>query len=501
MKVVSPKQMTLLEADAYRDGASKGDFMEEAGSGVALVAHDYAEMHQTDRHVLLLCGKGNNAGDAYVAGIHLLHLDYDVAALQLTAIEEASPLCKENYRRFMEEGGKVQEIHSLDQIAIPDHGMIIDGIFGTGFHGTVGEPFATAIRLANASRLPIIAIDIPSGLNGETGDVEGEAIVAAETAFLGLPKIGFFLKKAWNHVGKLRYIDFGLPRQYIEGLKPDLIMSTADLVRPLLPKIVRNRHKYERGFVVGLAGSPGMPGAALLSSLAALKAGAGMMRLLYPDGMLPELTDGPLELIKVPYRPGDVAQVLEQMLKPSAVFIGPGLETKEEVKDFLKKLLPRVPKPCVVDAAALTLISGEKIEFPEKTVLTPHMGEMLRLLNLPSPQPLDLSFLRICQNYAETEKVTLVLKGGPTFIFHPDSPIQVNPVGDPGMATAGSGDLLTGLMAALLSQGLTTRDAACLGTYIHGLAGEHAAMEHTSYCVMASDILFYFPEGFRLIEW
>lgn len=492
--------MTLLEAAAYRDGSSEEDFMEEAGSGVALVAHEYAEIHQTDRHVLLLCGKGNNAGDAYVAGIHLLHLDYDVEALQLSPVEECSPLCKENYRRFIQEGGKVQEISSPNEIAMPDHGLIIDGIFGTGFHGTVGEPFASAIRLANASRLPIIAVDIPSGLNGETGDVEGEAIVAAETCFLGLPKTGFFLKQGWNHVGKLRYIDFGLPRKYIDEMSSDLIMSTADLMRPLLPPIIRNRHKYQRGYVMGVAGSPGMPGAALLSSLAALRGGAGMMRLLHPEGMQAELADAPFELVRVAYHPGDVDQVAELLAKPSAVFIGPGIGRTQETKEFLKNLFPRVQKPCVIDADALTLISEEKMDLPEKALLTPHMGEMLRLLNLTA-QPLDQSFLRICQNYAETENVTLLLKGGPTFIFQPNSPIQVNPVGDPGMATAGSGDVLTGLLAALLSQGLTTHQAACLGAYIHGLAGEHAAIELSSYCMTASDILFYFPEGFRLIEW
>lgn len=491
--------MAQIEARAYRDGASEMDFMEEAGSGVALVAHDYAEMHQLDRHILLLCGKGNNAGDAYVAGIHLLHLDYDVAALQLAPIEEASSLCKENHRRFIQEGGRVQEVRTSAEIVFPDHGLIIDGIFGTGFHGSVGEPFATAIRLANSSSLPIIAIDIPSGLHGETGDVEGEAIVAVETAFLGLPKTGFFLKEGWNHVGKLRYVDFGVPQAYIDEAEADLIMSTEDVVRPLLPRIVRNRHKYQRGYVIGLAGSPGMSGAALLSSLAALRGGAGMVRLLHPDGMQAELADAPFELIRIPYHPDDIDGVAELLAKPSALFIGPGMGLTPEKKQFLSRLLPHVQKPCVIDADALTLISEEKMTLPERSLLTPHMGEMLRLLKLPAPQPLNLSFLRICQNYAEAEKITLILKGGPTFVFQPDSPIMVNPVGDPGMATAGSGDVLTGLLAALLSQGLTPHQAAILGVYIHGLAGEHAALELSSYCMTASDILFYFPEGFRLI--
>ncbi len=493
--------MAHLEAQAYRDGASESDFMEEAGSGVALVVHDYVEHHQVDRSIILLCGKGNNGGDAYVAGIHLLHLDYEVTAFQLASLGDSSRLCQENHRRFLQEGGRVQEINSLEEIDFPARGLILDGIFGTGFHGTVGEPFATAIRLANESGLPIIAVDIPSGLDGETGDVAGVAIIAAETAFLGLPKTGFFLKEGWNHVGKLRHVDFGLSQSYIDESEADLIMLTDAIVRPLLPPIVRNRHKYQRGYVIGMAGSPGMPGAALLSSLAALRGGAGMVRLLHPEGMQAELANAPFELIRVPYKPGDLATVSEILSKPTALFIGPGVGLSPEIKELLTQLIPHLQKPCVIDADALTLISEEEIALPEKTILTPHMGEMLRLLQLPSPQILNLSFLRICQNFAEKERVTLLLKGGPTFIFHPDSPIRVNPVGDPGMATAGSGDVLTGLLAALLSQGLTPHQAATLGVYIHGLAGEHAAIELSSYCVAASDILFYFPEGFRLIEW
>lgn len=500
MKVISPKQMAHIEAQAYRDGASESDFMEEAGSGVALVAHDYAERHQLDRTIVLLCGKGNNAGDTYVAGIHLLHLDYEVVAFQLASMESSSHLCQENHRRFLQEGGRVQEIHSSEEMLFPDRGLIVDGIFGTGFRGSVAEPFASAIRLANSSGLPIIAVDIPSGLDGETGDVASVAIIAAETAFLGLPKTGFFLKEGWNHVGKLRYVDFGLSQTYIDESEADLIMLTNDLVRPFLPPIVRNRHKYQRGYVIGLAGSPGMPGAALLSSLAAFRGGAGMVRLLHPEGMEAELANAPYELIRIPYRQADVEGVLELLSKPTALFIGPGMGRSAETKKFLFKLLPLLQKPCVIDADALTMLSEEEVALPEKVLLTPHMGELLKLLKMPAPQPLTLPFLHLCQNYAERERLTLLLKGGPTFVFHPDSPIRVNPVGDPGMATAGSGDVLTGLLAALLSQGLSPHQAASLGVYIHSLAGEHAAAEVSSYCTTASDILYYFPEGFRLME-
>ena len=500
MKVVSSKQMAHIESLAYRDGASESDFMEEAGSGVALVVHDYVDRLGLDRQIILLCGKGNNAGDAYEAGVHLIHLEYEVLALQLVPIENCTKLCKDSYVRFLHEGGRVREVYTLDDLVFPTNGLIVDGIFGTGFKGSISEPFLSFIQAANNSRLPIIAIDIPSGLNGETGEVEQSAIMATETAFLGLPKTGFFLKKGWNHVGKLRYIDYGLPKEYIDESEADLIFLNKELLEPLLPPLIRSRHKYQAGYVVGLAGSPEFPGAAVLSSLAALRGGAGMMRLLYPQGMEQLLSSSPFELIKTPSDFLKEEEIIQCLNKATANFIGPGLGRSPQVFELLKKVLPQLQKPCVLDADALFFLAHHETKIPVQTILTPHLGELLPLIKQETPEGIDLSFLKLIQTYVENTKVTLVLKGGPTFIFHPDEPIRVSPAGDPGMATAGSGDVLTGLLAALLAQGLTPFQAACLGVYIHGLAGEHAALEMTSYCTTASDIIFYLPEGFRLIE-
>jgi ADP-dependent NAD(P)H-hydrate dehydratase / NAD(P)H-hydrate epimerase len=493
VKVVSSKQMSHIEMQAYRDGASESDFMEEAGSGVALVVNDYAEKHDLDRVVILLCGRGNNAGDAYVAGIHLLHLDYEVFALQVAPIAESSPLCKQNYNRFMTEGGRSSEA----LIEFPFNGIIVDGLFGTGFHGKVEEPYAAIIELANNSNLPIIAIDIPSGLNGETGQVEGVAIIATETAFLGLPKTGFFLNDGWNHVGKLRYVDFGLPQEYIEDIEADLIMLSQDMLKPLFPPIKRNRHKYEAGHVIGLAGSPGMPGAAILATTAAYRGGAGIVRLLHPDGMQAELATSLPELIKVPYNPEQPQEIIDLMNRASATFVGPGLGRTPSVRKLLHAVLPKLNKPCVIDADALTILAEEEIAIPNQTIFTPQHGEMTRLLKLSSPPAITQEFLSTCRAYAETHGVTLVRKGGPTFIFHTGLPIMVNPTGDPGMATAGSGDVLTGLLAALLAQGMLPHHAAALGVFLHGVAGEHAAEEMTSRGVIASDIIYRFPEAFK----
>lgn len=496
MKVVSSQQMARLESLAYKDGFSEEDFMEEAGSGVALVAHDFVEEYGFDRHVILLCGKGNNAGDAYVAGIHLLHLDYHVEAYQLVPLNTCSSLCQRNSQRFIHDGGTIHEIQIADQITWPINGIIIDGIFGTGFKGEVEDPFATVIEHANFTGLPVIAVDIPSGLDGETGAANGPVIMAQETAFLGLPKTGFFLNEGWDHVGKLRAVDFGLPEEYIDQAEADLIMLSPEKVIGFLPPIKRSRHKYQAGHVIGLAGSPGMPGAAILAGMSALKGGAGIARILHPNGMQAELAASPPELIKVAYEFSERQDILDMLNIATAIFLGPGIGRDEPIRKLLKFLLPKLEKPMVIDADALTLMAEDKLPVPKNAILTPHVGEMGRLLNIDTPKHITMDFLKLCQKYAQTHEIVLILKGGPSYIFNGEDTIKVNPTGDPGMATAGAGDVLTGLLTALLAQGLAPSAAAQLGVYLHGLAGEHAAQELTAYCMTASDILECFPMAF-----
>lgn len=486
-----------LEKAAYRDGSSETDFMEEAGSGVALVVHEFAERYGVARHIAILCGKGNNAGDAYVAGIHLLHLEYSVQVFQIHTLSECTDLTRKNAARFLNDGGRIHEVKNVEEeLSLPEQGLILDGLFGTGFHGEIQEPYTSVIQAANESGLMIIAVDIPSGLNGETGVASVPTINATETAYLGLPKSGFFLNDGWDKVGYLRYVDFGLPSEYIDEVEADLILLTPDLLIPLLPKIVRTRNKYERGLVAGLAGSRGMPGAALLASLAGLRGGAGIVKLLYPLGMEAELGSNPLEIVKIGYSPKETKKILELMNQATSCFVGPGLSTSPDATHLISTVLSKITAPLVIDADALNIIAKENLEIPKGAILTPHRGEMARLLNMPKEAKITTDFLKFCQSWVEEQLVTLILKGGPTFVFHPYEPIHVNPTGDPGMATAGAGDVLTGLLAALLAQKMSPFDAARLGVYLHGLAGEHAAQEKSSYCVIASDLLDQLPAAF-----
>lgn len=497
MKIVTPAEMARLEAMAYAEGSSEEAFMESAGRGVAQVVDRFIKHHRISNQVILLCGKGNNGGDAYVAGIHLLQQGCSIRAYHIGGMDNASALCKKNAERFKAMGGDIiQAVPSA--VIFPADGVILDGIFGTGFKGAVGDPYAAIIAAANKSHLPIIAVDIPSGLDGESGVVDTVAIKATMTVFLGLPKRGFFLNSGWEYVGRLVHVDFGLPQKQVDAAQSTMIMFTSEIIKDLLPAIKRSRHKYEAGYVVGIAGSPGMPGAANLSCEAALRGGAGIVRLLYPKGMEAELSSSIFELIKTAYDPEhSLDSVIEAMNKASAVFVGPGIGVNATTRRLLETILPAIEKPCVVDADALTILAEKMIPLPSHTILTPHIGEMRRLLHSEERAPITMAFLQQCHDYAAKAKVTLILKGGPTFVLQEGKSFVVNPYGDPGMATAGSGDVLTGLVAAMLAQGLTTFDAAVLGTYLHAIAGEGAAEEKTSYCMTATDIIRHFPEVFK----
>lgn len=495
MKIFTSKQIREIESQAYQEGASEEAFMESAGRGIACEAKDFIQKHHLPQKVLLLCAKGNNSGDAYVAGRYLIEFGCQVFAIQTVPIEACSALCVKNRQRFVQAGGK--DIDSLDAFK---EGIILDGLFGTGFKGALEEPFAGLVKKANSSSLPIIAIDIPSGLNGDTGKAQGEVIHAQATVFLGAPKKGFFLNEGWRYVGDLRYVDFGLPQKFIDRTPSDMILMTHDMVRSLLPRVKRDWHKYERGYVTGLGGSPDMPGAAILSSWAALVSGAGIVRLIHPQGMEADLAAAPVELVRQTYTVDHLEAVMESINKSSASFIGPGMGRSPSALSTLKYVLKYIHRPCVIDADALTMLAQENIPLPANFILTPHHGEMLRLLG-EEKHPFDAEeLLKKAQKFIDNKKGTLVLKGSPTFILQAGLPIYVNPRGSPGMATAGSGDVLTGIIAAFLAHHLAPHEAAIVGVYMHALAGESAATAKTPNCMIASDLIKHLPDAYKEIN-
>jgi NAD(P)H-hydrate epimerase len=495
LKVVTAQEMARIEALAYKEGASEQTFMENAGAAIAEAVENFIEENGLPKIVTLLVGKGNNGGDAYAAGAKLLERGVKTSALHIYALNECSPLCKKMNEKFSSKGGVVHDVHDQKFFQLQKTGLILDGLVGTGFRGSAEGVLARAIDAANNSGLPIIAIDIPSGLDGTSGGVGTVAINATQTIFLGLPKLGFFLKQGWEHVGKLRYADFGLGKKYLKDAKASAYLFNDSQASLLLPPLKRTRHKYQAGYVLSIAGSLGMPGAAILSSFSALRAGAGIVRLFHPLGMESELSGAPYELIRQGWDGKDLKGIKQEASRAKAMLIGPGIGRTKVSEKMLHLILKSIPLPMVIDADALYFIAeNPKWKLPQGSILTPHRGEMHLLLS-DFKKSKEVHELEMCQAFVQQKKVTLVLKGAPTFIYHPNTLPLIVTHGDPGMATAGSGDVLTGIIAAMVAQGLSSRAAAALSVYLHGCAGEIAASVLTSYCMIASDLIDFLPEA------
>lgn len=483
-KVIEAKEMARIEKESIEDGASDEGYMLKAGEGIARRIEAFIEERGRAKKVTLLVGKGNNGGDAFVAGTFLIHHGFEVQAYHLVEAADCSPLCKKHEKNFSSAGGKVVRGN-----VVPLEGVIVDGLLGTGFQGKLEEALLDVIHKANNSRLPILSIDIPSGVNGNTGEVDPDAIYATETIYLGLPKLGFFIGEGYNYIGKLFRVDFGMDSKYWKKAQEKAYVVNESMMPELLPHIQRVRHKYQAGYVLALAGSPGMPGAAMLSSLAALRSGAGIVRLFHPEGMEDEFAAAPLELIRNPYSSEDPSPIFEEAKRAKACLVGPGLGKSEGVHTFVQAVVSKLDLPMVIDADGLYHIKV----FPKGAILTPHYREMLHLLGKEELSHDD------CQKFADQNLVTIVLKGAPTWIFHPNTTPLIVPKGDPGMATAGTGDVLTGMIAALLAQGLHGREAATLGVYLHGTCGEIVAIKQASYDLIASDLIEVLPEAFQTL--
>lgn len=487
-KIVTPSEMKRIEEKAIQSGFSEESFVIQAGRSIAQEAVHWIQ--SKSKKVILLAGKGHKAADAFASGYELIDRGYYVIAYHSSPLKECRPLCQKMAERFQKKGGRCIQIEHESLISFDESSLVIDGLLGIGYEGPVTGVYQNMIERANGSGLPILAIDIPSGLNAATGQTSGSVIEANCTVSMGLPKVGCFIGDGWNHVGVLRFVDFGLPQESVDSAREVAFLPDWEDVRHWLPKPKRNQHKYQRGCVVGFAGSSLFSGAAKLSSWAALRGGAGIVKLFYPPSADAQMVDTPFEIIRMPWNDGAWTQALEHA---KSVFIGPGIGRSFEMKQWVERIVPQIHLPLVLDADALI----SSLHFPPHSICTPHRQEMLQLLQV---QEMDNErLLQECQRFCNEKQCVLVLKGGPTWVFVPSSSPSVIAHGDPGMATAGSGDVLTGLLAALLAQGCSLQQASILGCMIHALAGEKAAQQTSSYCLVARDIIDSLPDVFKQI--
>jgi NAD(P)H-hydrate epimerase len=479
-KVITSDEMGRLESLSEKFGTSPKELMGYAGRRIASFTLSFLEENDLEKKVYLLVGKGNNGGDALTAGTYLLEKGIEVVGILADSEESHSRIASEAKTDFLSQGGRLYPFNLVRKDQNPT-GIFLDGIFGTGFKGALKGVYQEMILFANRTGLPILSIDIASGIGGE-----GVPIEASVTLSLGFPKVPSYLGEGWDYSGHMQTLPIGLPEEVVHGARPQFLSLEKGDLPQFLPKIFRSRHKYERGFVAIIAGSPGMTGSAYLASLGAFRGGAGIVHLYTEEGLddafsaLPQLIVKPIDQ-------------LEKIERYDAVVVGPGLlptrdDIFEEVFSQAKKL--------VIDGEALNAIAKLGLTPPSESILTPHHGELERLLGRRYPQR-TLEWFDDSKAWAEEHRVALLAKGGPTFLF--GGTPYVIPFGDPGMATAGSGDLLSGILGALLAQGLSSEHSALLGASIHGLAGEIAAELVTSYCMHAGDIAECIPEIFNLL--
>ena len=517
-RVVTAAEMRQCDRTAIESvGIPSFILMENAGRAVS------EEIAKTvcgvaDKHVLIIAGKGNNGGDGFVAARHLSNSGAMVTvalladpgllsgdALANYAILEHMAKNQENIRLLRVEPGNIKDLASLPHVDI-----IVDAILGTGFSGELLDPLKSAIQWINNQDAFVVAIDIPSGIDADTGRCT-TAVRANLTVTMGLRKRGILLNEGRVHSGEIRVADISIPRFVFDQLDQGTFLISASDVASRLPRRPFNAHKHSVGKIFVLAGSPGFTGAAAMASMAAMRSGAGAVVLGIPKSLNSILEEKVTEVMTVPLsETSDGTLSLDAMtdMKPyrewaDVLLVGPGLSRNSETQDLVQKLVREINRPMILDADGLNAFAGKPEIFLQHAkvpiVITPHAGELSRLLGIPVDE-IETHRIDVARAAAKELDVVVLLKGAPSVVGIPSGDVYINSTGNPGMATAGAGDVLSGIIAALIGQGMKSEEAAFAGMYVHGVAGDRAASELGVRGMIATDILDRVPGVFMELD-
>jgi ADP-dependent NAD(P)H-hydrate dehydratase / NAD(P)H-hydrate epimerase len=499
--ILTPAEAAELDRRSVQRGVSTRTLMENAGRAVARAALGVAG-GVYGRRVAVVCGKGNNGGDGLVAARHLHRWGAGVSAVLMAEPGTLQGPTEANLARFRDASGRLllgapgvleRELARAD--------VVIDALFGTGFRRRPEGPARTVIDAINAAPGAVVAVDIPSGVDGETGAVRGAAVAADLTMTFGALKPGLVFHPGAGHAGVIEIADIGYPAGL---LRSDLFLVERDDAAALLPRREPDTHKRASGVVLVLAGSRGMTGAPRLAAEAAYRVGAGLVTLAVPKGILPVVQAGLAEATFLPLAEtpnGGVAaeawRTIEERLESvDAVAVGPGLGTDPSTADLVRRLVVQSPVPVVLDADGLNAFAGRGHFLADRkadAVLTPHAGEFGRLVGLSSEEVVD-DRVGHARKAAAEFRCPVLLKGSRTVVAEPEGRARINPTGGPELATGGTGDVLTGAIAAFVARGLDPADAAVLGAFVHGRAGRLSAEERAEGTV-ASDVLAMLPRA------
>ncbi len=476
----SPEEMARWDQLAINEFGVSGEILMENASREALHVLLQAFGPVRNKKVTLFAGSGNNGGDAFALARHLS--DHGAQCLVLYTREPDKyqgesawhlQLCKKSQVSFA-----FLPEYNLD--LLPQSHIVVDGLLGTGFQGELRQDYQEWIRYINrlSREAFVLALDIPSGLNGRTGEPGPVAVQAQVTVTFGACKLGLFLPQAAKYLGQLHTRQIGIPA-YIPKEHPPACYGLQQSILDNIPRPENMAHKGTFGHVLILGGSQGLSGAPVLAALGALRSGAGLVTVGCPRNLVPEIKQGWPEIMTLPLGPSKSwsagwAEELESRLELfDAVVLGPGLGREDGSREFMQAYLDLEHPGTVFDADALYWLAQEKkaFDFGSKSILTPHPGEMARICGLQNKE-VQQNRLHICQEQARTLNAVLVLKGAGTVISAPGQSSCISPFACPSLAIGGSGDVLAGVAGSMLARGLDPMTAACTAVYWHGLAGQ-----------------------------
>ncbi len=515
MKVLTSKQMKEIDRVTIEEmGISGPTLMENAGLKIFQnIQKRFSELNK--EKIVIVAGKGNNGGDGFVVARHFFNHGTDPEVLLLASKKEVKGDAALNLKIADEIGIKIHEINSpkdlnLQKGKILKATLIIDAIFGTGLTKPVEGLYVKVIELINKSKAYRVAVDIPSGLSSDTFQIIGPCVKADLTVTLAALKISHVFPPAEEYVGELEVADISIPSSLFD--KEDLKLEFVEekTVAPYFMKRQRDAHKGTYGHLFILSGSLGKTGAAVMAGKAALKMGAGLVTVGTPESCIPIVARSMDELMTEPlpetpektlsYEALD--RVLSLLDGKDALMIGPGISTHPSTAEFVLSLLPKIKTPVVIDADALNILASkpEVIKsLPKPAVLTPHPGEFARLLNLSTKEVVEKR-LELVPQFAAEHGVYLVLKSYRTLTAAPNGKVYINSTGNPGMATAGSGDVLSGMMASMIIQEKNLLEAVLAAVYIHGLSGDLGVEKLGEKPLVAGDIIRYLPKSIKLLN-
>ena len=514
MKLVYAHEMGALDKKAAEEFyLPTAVLMENAGRAVAEAAAELLGGDVYAKSIAVFVGKGNNGGDGLVAARWLSAAGARVKIFLAAPAADFAGAAGVQLKTCAKSGLGITVLAeesdwNVAEIAAAHADVIIDALLGTGFKGELKGAYERACKLINSVRAQVLAVDVPSGTEADTGAADENAVQAAATVTMQLPKVGLYLYPTAELAGKIITVPIGMPEALTSQAEGSKYLVDSSMVRDFLPLRSGNCHKGEAGRVTVAAGSPGYTGAAALCAQAAVKAGAGLVSLYTPlcsrEVLAVKLTEvmvkGLIERMPGILGGGAVCEVLDAANKADVLAIGPGLGTSEATGDVIINILEGYEGTAVIDADALTALSRKPELLPQlkcTKILTPHPGEMARLCGLTAAE-VDARRVELAAQYAKEWNCVLVLKGAPTVIGCPDGTVYVNTTGCSAMATGGCGDVLTGIIAGLCAQGVEAEAAAVCGVYLHGLASELAAAE--SIGLAAGEIAGFLPEARRLVE-